>query len=50
MNAARIRDFYDKMVRAGLYKATDVDLRKVATLQFVNRAVGLDVKGKLLKK
>jgi NitT/TauT family transport system substrate-binding protein len=50
MNAARIRDFYDKMVRAGLYKSTDVDLAKVATLQFVNRAVGLDVKGKRVRK
>jgi NitT/TauT family transport system substrate-binding protein len=40
MNAARIRDFYDNMVRAGLYKSGEVDLGKVAELQFVNRSVG----------
>ena len=47
MNSARIKDFYDKMVKAGLYKAGDVDLSKVATTQFVNKKVGLDVKQKL---
>jgi NitT/TauT family transport system substrate-binding protein len=40
MNAARIRDFHDNMVRAGLYKAGEVDLSKVAELRFVNRKVG----------
>jgi NitT/TauT family transport system substrate-binding protein len=47
MRAARIRDFYQQMVRAGLYKAGDVDLAKVATLQFVNRKVGMDIKAGL---
>ncbi|MGY4827449.1 ABC transporter substrate-binding protein [Sphaerotilaceae bacterium SBD11-9] len=47
MNQARIQDFYNQMVKAGLYKAGEVDLSKVATLQFVNRRVGLDVKAKL---
>ncbi len=47
MNTARIKDFYDKMVKAGLYKAGEVDLSKVATTQFVNKKVGLDVKQKL---
>jgi NitT/TauT family transport system substrate-binding protein len=47
MNAARIKDFYDQMVKAGLYKAGEVDLSKVATLQFVNKKVGQDVKAKL---
>ena len=47
MSDARIKDFYDKMVKAGLYKAGDVDLSKVATTQFVNKKVGLDVKQKL---
>ncbi len=47
MNTARIKDFYDKMVKAGLYKAGEVDLTKVATTQFVNKKVGLDVKQKL---
>ncbi len=47
MNQARIQDFYAQMVRAGLYKAGEVDLSKVATLQFVNKKVGLDVKARL---
>ena len=47
MSEARIKDFYDKMVKAGLYKPGDVDLSKVATTQFVNKGVGLDAKKKL---
>jgi NitT/TauT family transport system substrate-binding protein len=44
MNSARIRDFYDNMVRAGLYKAGEVDLARVVETRFVNRRVGLDLK------
>ena len=40
MNEARVRDFHDKMVKAGLYKSGEVDLRKVATYEFVNKSVG----------
>ena len=47
MSAGRIKDFYDQMVKAGLYKAGEVDLSKVATLEFVNKKVGQDVKAKL---
>ena len=47
MSTERIQDFYAQMVKAGLYKAGEVDLSKVATLQFVNRKVGMDVKAKL---
>ena len=47
MSAARIKDFHDQMVKAGLYKAGEVDLSKVATLQFVNKRVGIDQKSKL---
>jgi NitT/TauT family transport system substrate-binding protein len=47
MSEARIRDFYGQMVKAGLYRPGEVDLAKVATFQFVNRKVGLDVKAKL---
>jgi NitT/TauT family transport system substrate-binding protein len=47
MSAERIRDFFGQMVRAGLYKPGEVDLAKVATLQFVNKAVGQDVKARL---
>ena len=43
MKPERIKDFYDKMVRAGLYKPGEVDLSKVATMQFVNHGVGLDL-------
>ncbi len=47
MSTARIKDFHDKMVKAGLYKAGDVDLSKVATTQFVNKKIGMDVKQRL---
>jgi len=47
MNENRIKDFYAQMVRAGLYKPGEVDLGKVATFQFVNKKVGLDVKATL---
>jgi NitT/TauT family transport system substrate-binding protein len=38
------------MVKAGLYKPGEVDLKKVATYQFVNKGVGQDVKAKLTGK
>lgn len=44
MNASRIADFYDQMVKAGLYRSGEVDLSKVATTQFINKQVGLDLK------
>lgn len=47
MNEVRIRDFHAQMVKAGLYKPGEVDLSKVATFQFVNKKVGVDVKAKL---
>ena len=47
MSSERIQDFYAQMVKAGLYKAGEVDLSKVATLQFVNKKLGMDVKAKL---
>ena len=50
MNPARIQDFYQQMVKAGLYQAGDVDLRKVATMQFVNKQVGVPLKATLLKR
>lgn len=48
MNAARIQDFYEQMVKAGLYKPGEVDPARVATLQFVNKGVGQDLKARLL--
>ncbi len=50
MNAARIQDFYEQMVRAGLYKAKDVDLSRVATTQFVNKQIGIPLKQSLVPK
>jgi NitT/TauT family transport system substrate-binding protein len=47
MKPERIKDFYDKMVHAGLYKAGEVDLSQVATMQFVNKGVGVDLKKQL---
>ncbi len=47
MNPARVKDFYDQMVKAGLYKAGEVDLAQVATYQFVNKGVGQDIKARL---
>jgi NitT/TauT family transport system substrate-binding protein len=43
----RVRDFYDKMVKAGLYKPGEVDVSKVATTQFVNKGVGVELRRKL---
>jgi NitT/TauT family transport system substrate-binding protein len=42
MTDARMRSFYEKMVRAGVVKPT-VGLSKAYTLQFVNKKVGLDL-------
>jgi NitT/TauT family transport system substrate-binding protein len=47
MNVARIRQFLDQMVRAGLYKAGEVDAEQVAVTRFVNRKVGVEEKRKL---
>ncbi len=43
MTDARMKDFFDKMVKAGLFKA-DLDYRRAYTLRFVNKGVGLDLK------
>jgi len=45
MTEARAKDFFDKMVRAGVTKA-DLDYRKSYTLQFVDKKVGLDLRPK----
>lgn len=41
MDSARIKDFHDSMVQAGLYKPGEVDPAQVAELRFVNRKLGL---------
>jgi NitT/TauT family transport system substrate-binding protein len=45
MTDARIRDFYEKMVRAGVVKA-GIDYSKSYTLQFVNKGVGVNLRPK----
>jgi NitT/TauT family transport system substrate-binding protein len=45
MTDARMKNFYDKMVRAGVVKPS-LGLDKSYTLQFVNKKVGLDLRPK----
>ncbi|APF38398.1 ABC transporter substrate-binding protein [Chelatococcus daeguensis] len=45
MTDERMKDFFDKMVKAGVVPA-DLDYKKSYTLQFVNKGVGLDLKPK----
>jgi NitT/TauT family transport system substrate-binding protein len=45
MTDARMQNFYDKMVRAGVVKPS-VALARSYTLQFVNKKVGLDLRPK----
>jgi NitT/TauT family transport system substrate-binding protein len=44
IDPARVRDFHDKMVKAGLFKAGEVDLSKAFTTEFVNKGVGVDLR------
>src|SRR5215510_9771121 len=43
MSEARVKSFYDKMVRARVVKRS-IDPRKAYTLQFVNKRVGIDLR------
>ncbi len=45
MTEARMKDFFDKMVRSGVTKA-GLDYRKSYTLQFVGKKVGLELRAK----
>jgi NitT/TauT family transport system substrate-binding protein len=45
MTDARMKDFFDEMVRAGVVKSS-LDYRKGYTLQFVGKKVGLDLRPK----
>ncbi len=45
MNDARMKSFFDKMVKAGLFKP-DLDYKRGYTLAFVNKGVGLDQRPK----
>ncbi|MGJ7544964.1 ABC transporter substrate-binding protein [Variovorax sp. LT1R16] len=46
---ARMKDFYDKTVEAGLYKPTDFNYKDAYTTQFVNKGTGLDIRKALVK-
>ena len=45
MTEARMKSFFDRMVRAGVVKA-NIDYRKSYSLQFVNKGVGNDLRPK----
>jgi NitT/TauT family transport system substrate-binding protein len=45
MTDARMKSFFDKMVRAGVVKGT-IDYRKSYTTKFVNKSVGLELRPK----
>jgi NitT/TauT family transport system substrate-binding protein len=45
MTDARMKSFFDRMVRAGVTKPS-VDYKRSYTLQFVNKGVGLDLRPK----
>jgi NitT/TauT family transport system substrate-binding protein len=45
MTDARMKSFFDRMVRAGVVKPT-IDLAKAYTLQFVNKHVGAEIRPK----
>ncbi|SFM32648.1 ABC transporter substrate-binding protein [Variovorax sp. OV329] len=49
MSDARMKDFYEKTLAAGLYKPTDFDYRQAYTLQFVNKGTGVDLRKSLTK-
>jgi NitT/TauT family transport system substrate-binding protein len=40
MTAARWKDFFDSMVKAGVYKPS-LDYRRAYTLAFVNKKIGM---------
>ena len=45
MTDERMKDFFDKMARAGIVKSS-IDYRKSYTLKFVNKGVGVDLRPK----
>jgi NitT/TauT family transport system substrate-binding protein len=48
MTDAHMKNFFDKMVRAGVVKA-GIDVNRAYTLQFVNKGVGVDLRPKDLR-
>lgn len=50
MNAERIGDFHSEMVKAGLYRVGEIDLRRIADFRFVNRRIGIELKNTLQRR
>jgi len=50
MSEARVKDFFEKMVKAGLYKAGEIDPAQAITTQFVNKGVGVELRKQLTGK
>jgi NitT/TauT family transport system substrate-binding protein len=50
INGANVKDFHDKMVKAGLFKPGEIDIAKSYTTRFVNTGVGVDLRKKLTGK
>ena len=44
IDPARVKDFHDRRVKAGLFKAGEVDLSRVYTTEFVNKGVGVELR------
>ena len=49
ISKARLAQFTDSMVKAGVFKAGDIDVDTLVTEQFANKGVGLDLRKKLVK-
>ena len=45
MTDARVKDFFDKMVKVGIVKA-DTDYKKSFTTKFINKGVGVELRPK----
>jgi NitT/TauT family transport system substrate-binding protein len=43
MTDARVKDFFDKMAKAGVVKGSD-DYKKIYTTEFVCKKLGMDLK------
>ena len=49
LSLARLNRYNDEMIKAGVFKAGDVDVKTLATEKFVNKGVGLDIRARLVK-
>ena len=49
ITTVRMQRFIDEMVKVGVVKSGDVDIKTLLTEQFVNKGVGLDLRAKLAK-